>query len=319
MPLNRMDAALRDLLAPAWAQIDTPLHRMPVPTVRARLNAMRKSSAPPYRPDGLTAEDRTLPVDGRKIGIRLFWPGGAKDGSLPATVFFHGGGFCIGSLDTHDRPCAELARAAQTIVVSVDYRLAPEHPFPAAVEDSFGALTWVAAHPEEIGAAPGRLAVAGDSAGANLATVMTLMARDAGGPQIDYQLLFYPNVDTDFSRPSFKAFGAYNPMLTTSLVRHYMAAYLGADLTTRDWRALPLHAPSLAGLPPACVVLAELDLLLDEGRAYAARLSDDRVPVDLQFAERLPHGFLRGLGAVGSVDTAFANAAGALRTALHPG
>lgn len=315
-PLDRMDPELRRLLEPAWAQIDVPLHTMPVPAIRETLNAMRKS-AERYRPQGLVSEDRRIAAAGREIGLRIYRVAGAPP--RPATVYHHGGGFCIGSLDTHDRICAGLALSAETVVVSVDYRLAPEHPFPAAVEDAATALRWVAAHAAAIGADPSRLAVAGDSAGANLATVMALLARDEGGPGIAFQLLFYPNVDVDFARTSFLEFGAFNPMLTTELVRHYMTAYLGPGLATRDPHALPLHAADLSGLPPAHIVLAELDLLLDEGQAYADRLLEAGGTVQSHIEERLPHGFLRGLGAVGSVDDAFARAAGALRRALHEG
>jgi len=185
-------------------------------------------------------------------------------------VNLHGGGWVIGDLETSDAACRDLCRAAGCVVVSVDYRLAPEHRFPAAVDDSYAATAWVAAHMGEIGG-NGRLAIGGESAGGNLATVVCQRARDAGGPAIDFQLLLYPVTDADLERPSYQANGS-GYLLEKATMRWFWDHYCPNPLDRTDPGASPLRASNLAGLPPALIVTAEFDPLRDEGEAYAAAI-----------------------------------------------
>ena len=249
-----------------------------LPPAEARV-AMANSRAVFRSPEAVAlprVEELSIPGPGGAIPARLYAPG--KDAKLPALVYFHGGGWVIGSLDTHDDLCRRLARASGCMVVSVDYRLAPEHKFPAAVDDALAATRWVAANAARIGADPARLAVGGDSAGGNLAAAVCLLARDQGGPALRYQLLIYPVTTRDFTLPSYKAFGE-GFVLTAKGMEWFWNHYLRAPNDALDFRASPLLAKSLRGLPPALVATAEYDVLRDEGEQYAARLKQDGVPV----------------------------------------
>jgi acetyl esterase len=228
-----------------------------------------------------SVEDRTIPGD---IPVRIYTPHG--EGSPgPVTVYFHGGGWALCDLDTHDRTVRKLARAADSVVVSVDYRLAPEARFPAAAEDAYAATAWAA---EELG--PTLLAVAGDSAGGNLAAVVAQMARDRGGPAVDHQLLVYPVIDHACDTDSFRE-NASGYFLSEINMRWYWEQYLGPDGDGSHPYASPLRAEDLSGLPPATVVTAELDPLRDEGEAYAEALAAAGVPVAVYRAEGMFHGF----------------------------
>jgi acetyl esterase len=221
----------------------------------------------------------------------------------------------IGDLETHDVLCRQLTAASGASVISVDYRLAPEHKFPAAAEDAWAATRWVVAHAAELGLDAGRLAVGGDSAGANLATVVALMARDAGGPAIKLQVLIYPVTDVMRETRSYADF-AEGYMLTRDSMRWFIAHYLSSRDAARDWRVSPLRAPSLAGLPPALIVTAGFDPLRDEGEIYANRLRDAGVMVDHVCYGGMVHGFL-GMGKL--LDTAMravAHIGGSLQQAL---
>ena len=220
--------------------------------------------------------------------MRLYRP---SEGLLPALIYFHGGGWVVGDLDTHDVVCRQIAQQSGVVVIAVDYRLAPEHPFPAAVDDSWSALTWVAAHADELGIDATRLAVGGDSAGGGLAAVMTLMARDAGAPRLMSQLLVYPVTDLRAQSASYSTF-AEGYMLTRSAMQWYINQYAPHADAMHDWRASPLLAPSLHGLPPALIVAAACDPLRDEGAAYARRLEDAGVAVDYHCVDGMIHGFL---------------------------
>jgi acetyl esterase len=258
-------------------------------------------------------EDRTVPGPAGDVPVRVYAPPGA--GPLPVVVWFHGGGWVVGSLDTYDRLCRALAAAAGALVVSVGYRLAPEHRHPAAVEDCWAAVRWVAANAAAIGGRPDRLAVAGDSAGGNLATVVARRARDHGGPRLAFQLLVYPITDAACDTASYREF-ADGYQLTAALMRWYWDHYLGgADGAGPD--ASPLRA-DLAGLPPALVVTAEFDPLRDEGEAYAARLAAAGVAARASRYDGMVHGFVRWRGAVDAAAAAMAEAGGALRAALDP-
>jgi acetyl esterase len=237
-------------------------------------------------------EDRTIPGPAGEIRVRVTTPDG--DGPLPALVYFHGGGWVVGSIATHDALCREITNAAGVAVVSVDYRLAPEHPFPAAVEDAYAATAWVAEHGPTIGIDPARIAVGGDSAGGNLAAVVALKARDegGGGPRLACQVLLYPITNDDLDTASYREF-ARGYMLTREAMAWYWDQYVPAPGDRRDPYASPLRAEDLGGLPPALVMTAGYDVLRDEAEAYAARLIEAGTRVQLSRHDGMIHGFLR--------------------------
>lgn len=258
--------------------------------------------------------DRTVPgPDGApEIPIRVYTPEG--DGPFPMCVYFHGGGFTIGSVDSHDPVTRRLAYEAGVVVVSVEYRLAPEHRFPAALEDAWAALQWIAAHAEELGCVPGQLAVAGDSAGGNLATVVALHARDAGGPAVVQQLLIYPTTDArpyDGTYPSIEE-NAHAPFLP-KIAMEWFAEHNQPD--GDDWRASPILA-DLTGLPPAHIVTAQYDPLRDEGEAYAERLRDAGVPVTVVRYPTMPHVFIQLWGVLPAAKECMSDLARVLRDAF---
>ena len=232
-------------------------------------------------------EDRSVPGPAGDIPVRVYRPD--AESPLPVVVYFHGGGWVIGDLDTHDAICHRLAAGVPSVVVSVDYRLAPEHPYPAAVEDADAATRWVAGHAADLGADPARLAVAGDSAGGNLAAVVARHARDAGGPPIAFQLLVYPGTDLTASLPSHVENGT-GYLLDEGTMRYFLGCYLG-DGDPRDPDASPLFADDLSGLPPALVLTAGFDPLRDEGEAYAERLREAGVAVVTSRYDGMIHGF----------------------------
>ena len=239
-------------------------------------------------------EDRELPGPQGAVPVRIYTPAGADSDPLPVLVWFHLGGFVFGSVEWVDPITRSLANRSGCIVVSVDYRLAPEHPYPAARDDAWTAVTWVAEHAAEIGADPERLAVGGDSAGANLATVACLMAREQGGPAITFQVLVYPSPDCSedaFEMPSHKENGEGGHLITNADIRRWWSHYLSGGADPRDPHVSPLHAPDLSGLPPALVVTAEYDPLRDPGEAYARRLSEAGVPTELRRYDGQIHAF----------------------------
>lgn len=258
---------------------------------RAGYRAGRFAAMP--EPEAMeTVRDLTAPGPHGAIKLRLYRPPGHGRASLPGMVYFHGGGWVMGDLDTHDTLCRSLAIFARAVVVAVDYRLAPEHKFPVPVEDAWAALTYVAASGRELGIDTTRLAVAGDSAGGNLATVCALLARDAGGPALRYQALIYPVTDLAAQTASKEEF-AEGHSLTRPLMGWYEGHYIRSDADRMDWRGSPLRAPSLNGLPPALVMTASHDPLRDEGELYAARLAQESgQPVTLWRVPGQIHGFL---------------------------
>ncbi len=259
-------------------------------------------------------EDLAIPGPTGEIPVRLYAP--EADGPLPVLVYFHGGGFVIGDLDTHDGTCRELARGAECMVVSVDYRLAPEHPFPAAPEDCYAATTWLSEHAADWGGDPARLAVGGDSAGGNLAAVVALMARNRGGPALRHQLLIYPVTDCGFATASYRE-NADGYMLTRPLMEWFWNHYLADPDAGSNELASPLRAPNLADLPEATVITAEFDPLRDEGEAYAQRLSEAGVKTQLTRYDGVFHGFFGMGAAIDKATQAVDEACAALRSTLN--
>ncbi|HLG73159.1 MAG TPA: alpha/beta hydrolase [Chloroflexota bacterium] len=279
MPLDPQIKALLD------AQANAPKpHQQTVEEARASMLARPRQPGPPMAHE----EDRRIPGPGGEIPIRIFRPSNA-DGSV--LVFYHGGGWVLGNLDTHAGNCRNLAQHAGCTVIAVDYREAPEHRFPAAADDAYAAAAWAAANAAELGVDASRLAVGGESAGGNLAAVVCLMARDRGGPAIKQQWLAYPVMDYSFDRPSYAEVGEGYGLEKASM-EWFWNHYLGPDSDGSNPYASPLRAQSLAGLPPAIVVTCEFDPLRDEGNAYADRLSREGVPVELRCVPGVNHAFL---------------------------
>ena len=251
------------------------------------------------------------------IPIRVYRPAGVPDATrLPVLVFFHGGGWVIGDLDTHDTLCRQLTAEAGISVVAVDYRLAPEHKFPAAADDAWAATKWVVEHAAELGVDPGKLAVGGDSAGGNLAAVVALQARDAGGPAITLQALLYPVTDLGAETQSYRDL-ADGYMLTREGMRWFIAHYLGKPQDAEDWRASPIRARSFAGVAPALIVTAGYDPLREEGDAYAQKLRAAGVNVDHVSFGGMIHGFVPMGKLIDTGNRAVTLIAGSLRHALR--
>ena len=279
---------------------------------KAYLSLLQFAGAPE---DIFKVEDRQIPGPAGRITIRVYTPRAAND--LPVLVYFHGGGFTTGDLNTHDTLLRALANRTGCIIVSVAYRLAPEHRFPAAPEDAYAATKWVAQHAAEIGGNAKRLAVGGDGAGGNLAAVVALMARDRTGPALAYQVLIYPNTDATMSCPSWREVGG--PVVTKEAMVSLLGNYLTATDDLQDPYISPLFAKSLKNLPPALVITAEQDPLRDEGEDYARRLQEAGVQVKATRYPGMIHGFVLMAGAVDAGKTAIDEAASALREAFPGG
>jgi acetyl esterase len=260
--------------------------------------------------------DRRIPGPGQDLAIRIYEPRQAKPGErFPMLLWFHGGGFVIGNLDTHDHACRALATQAECLVVAVDYRLAPEARFPAAVEDCMAALRWIALHAVEIGGDPARIAVGGDSAGGNLAAVCAILARDEGYPKLAHQLLIYPCTAPEPETPSHRKF-AEGYLLTRNTITWFYRQYLRSPKESNDFRFAPLIAEDLSNLPPALVLVAGYDPLRDEGTDYARRLIEAGNRVTLTNYEGMIHGFLLMGGALDAARRALKQSAEALRDAF---
>ena len=289
MPLDPQAEALLNQFAELGAP---PPETVSVEDNRALAATVAEMAGPPE--DVARVEDVNVPGPGGEIPVRIYVPEG--DGPFPVLVYFHGGGWVIGNIDTHDVPVRQLANRVPAVVVSVDYRLAPEHPFPAAPLDSYAATEWVAENIGQYGGDPSRLAVGGDSAGGNLAAVVTQMARERGGPAIAFQLLIYPAVDARMTSASITENGD-GYLLTKGFMDWFYGHYLTKDSDADDPLASPARAESLAGLPPALVLTAEFDPLRDEGEAYAAALRKAGVDATDKRYDGMIHAFLQ-LGAV---------------------
>jgi acetyl esterase len=308
MPLHPQCKAFLDMIA---ASGGPPLESLPVEEARKVPYQMIELGGPvdPVAHVG----DWTIPGPVQPIRTRVYRPASAQD--LPALVFFHGGGFVICDLETHDRLCRKLANASGSVVVAIDYRLAPEHKFPAALDDAYAATRYVAEHPVELGINPARLAVGGDSAGGTLAAAVALMARDRGAPSIRFQLMIYPLTDWDDDSPSIHEYGE-NYFLTRDLMKWFATQFVETAADRRQPYASPLRAADLRGLPPGMIITAECDPLRDQGEAYGRKLQDAGVPVVIKRYDGMIHPFLSICGVVDAGREAIDEAASAVRQAL---
>ncbi len=303
--------AVKALLDQAAAQNAPPLNSLPVEAARQGFRAMRGMAGAPEPVDSV--EDRTVPGPAGEIPVRVYKP--ESDAPLPVLVSFHGGGWVIGDLDTHDAVCRSLANAAGCIIMSVDYRLAPEHKFPAAVEDAYAATEWAAASAAEIGGDASRIAVGGESAGGNLAAVVAQLARDRDGPILVYQLLAYPVTDFGFETPSYQE-NADGYFLTKETMRWFWDLYLNDHSEGADPKASPLRAADVSGLPPGIVITPEYDPLRDEGEEYGMRLQEAGVDFEIWRAEGTIHGFLGMTNVLPEAKDAILRLGGKLKTAF---
>ena len=304
MPLDEDMKQLLAVIAPPGMPA---LTEVSVEQARANMGALMVAGE--LEPVG-RVENRTFPGPAGDVPIRIYTPAGT--GAHPALVYFHGGGWVLCNLDTHDGTCRSLCNQAGCVVVSVDYRLAPENKFPAAVDDCYAATRWVAEHAAELGVDAKRIAIGGDSAGGNLTACVALISRDRGGPRFVHQLLVYPVIDATFDTPSYEE-NAEGYFLTRDAMRWFWNHYLRSDTDGANPYAAPLRAQDLSGLPPATVITAEFDPLRDEGEAYGARLRAAGVPTRIERYDGLIHGFF-GMGAIlAKAKGAVAMAAGELR------
>jgi acetyl esterase len=286
MPL---DARLRAILDEAKALGHPPAHELTPELARLHRVEMMARFVPMPEYADVQVEQGTIDAAGRKIRVRVYSAGG--DGTAPVVVFFHGGGWVAGTLETHDPYCRALAKEAGVVVVSVDYRLAPEHKFPAGLEDCLAVTEWVLAHAGELGGDGSRVTVGGDSAGGTLATVVALLLRDKGVKKLAGQILLYPA--TAYYDPPTASYveNAKGYGLTRLGMMWFWDHYLNDKSEAADFRVVPLLAGSLTGLPRAFVVTAEYDVLRDEGQAYVKKMAEAGVEVTHVFAEGMNHGF----------------------------
>lgn len=302
-----VDAILQKVLQAVPFQLSTAEG---VEVARRKFNELPRREIHPE----LEVSDRSVDGPAGPVPIRVYRPPASR--VLPVVVFIHGGGWSVGDLDSYDSTARRHAVGAEAVVVSVGYRLAPEHPYPAAVEDTWAVTQWVAGHAAELGADADRIAVAGDSAGGNLSAVIAQLARDTGGPTIRFQLLWYPATTWDTTLPSFRE-NADAPILAVDAVKGFSKWYAGhVDLTDPPATLVPARAADLTGLPPAYIATAGHDPLRDDGARYAELLAAAGVPVELHNAETLVHGYLGYSGVVPAATEAFDRGLAALRTAL---
>jgi acetyl esterase len=310
MPLHPETAFVLDLIKEAGRP---PMQTL-TPAEAREVSAKSRAVLQPPPPEVAAVEDLTCPGPSGEIRLRHYRGlGTAPEAVLPALVYFHGGGWVIGDLDSHDQVCRTLANAAQCAVVAVDYRMAPEHVFPAAVNDSAAAYAWVVGNAAALRIDPQRIAVGGDSAGGNLATVVSIMARDGAFPLPCFQWLVYPATDLTASLPSYERMADGPFVLTTPTMKWFRDHYLSEPAQQYDWRASPLRAASLAGLPPALVLTCHWDPLCDEGILYAQRLGSEGVLVQHVHMNDQMHAFLTMGRFIGASDMAIRHAALALR------
>ena len=309
MPVDPQAQAFLDILT---ALNVPPMNTLAVEEVRASYDAMAQFSGIPEEVHSV--ENRTIPGPAGEIPVRIYAPEGA--GPFPVLVFFHGGGWTIGTLNGYDGVCRALTNSAQCIVVSVDYRLAPEHKFPAAVEDAYAATEWVAQNAASFSGDPERIAVGGDSAGGNLSAVVSQMARDKGGPKLVYQLLIYPATDYFIPGTASMHENADGYFLTRDSIVWFWNHYSNSEEDAHNPMMAPIYAKDFHNLPPALVITAEYDPLRDEGEMYAAKLQEAGVPVTSTRYNGMIHGFFTMAGIMDQSKVAIAEAAAALRGAF---
>jgi acetyl esterase len=285
MPLDPQVRTFLDQLKKSGA---VPPEQLSLPEARRQMEEASRALGP--APAIRSIEERTIPSPGGGIPIRIYRDCDEKN--APGVVYFHGGGWVIGSVSTHDKLCRELARDSGAVVLAVDYRLAPEHKFPAAADDAYTVTSWTAEQTQQLGIDQRKLIVAGDSAGGNLAAVTCLLARDRLGPSISLQVLIYPITDFNFETGSYRD-NAQGYYLSRETMQWFWAEYLTSPADGVNPYASPLRAERVEGLPPALVLTAEYDPLRDEGEAYARRLTASGVNVELTRYAGMIHGFIR--------------------------
>lgn len=288
-----------------------PLNEMTPAEARKALAATVESAGEPEQVGNIT--NRSIPGPLGDIPIRVYTPEGT--GPFPALVYFHGGGWVAGDLEMVDPSCTILANRASAVVVSVDYRLAPEHKFPVPVMDCYAAAQWVSANAAEFDVDPQRVGIGGDSAGGNLAAAVSVMARDSGTPDLAFQILFYPVTNMDYETNSYRENGA-GYFLTTDMMRWFWGHYLESEDVGRDMRASPLLTQDASGLPPTFVATAEFDPLRDEGEAYAELLLEAGNDVTVKRYDGQIHGFVTRCGIMDRGKQAIEDAAAQMRQAF---
>lgn len=304
-----------DLIAKAEARGQPKVHEGTADEGRKIYRDSRRALSP-QPPEVAKVENFEVSGPAGPIPVRLYRPADSPaEAALPVLIYYHGGGWVIGDLDTHDVVCRQLANDGGFAVLSVDYRLAPEHRFPAAVDDAYAALAWVARDGRTRGLDTTRIAVSGDSAGGNLAAVASLLAREQAGPKIAFQALIYPATNMERNTPSHAEF-AEGFLLTKDAQVWFQQQYLSAPQDRDDWRASPLKAPDLSALPPALILTAGYDPLRDEGQAYADRLTACGVRTAYHCYAAQIHGFITMGKIIGQANEALAEVAGAVSAAL---
>jgi len=289
-----LDPRSQEFLALLRQQEGPPFETLPVDALRAAMDAMAATDS--AGPDIARVQDIAATLSHASLSVRLYHP--SPGTTLPVLIYFHGGGWISWNVQSHDPICRRLSAAGRFAVVSVEYRLAPEHPYPAAVDDAIGVCNWIVAQADELEVDPRNMGIAGDSAGGNLAAVVTQLARDRGGPPLRFQALVYPVTDATMSLPAYVEH-ADDGSLTAAVMRRFIDSYV----PNREQRSLPtvspLFADSCANLPPALVIVAEYDPLRDDGLQYAKRLQGAGVPVRLEHFSESMHGFLSMGGVIG--------------------
>ncbi len=313
MPIDPQAQAILDLMAEADFQL-TPDISPQMMREGMKAGAIMREPTPVGK-----VEDRTIPgPDENEVPVRIYWPegaGGSAGEGLAGVVFFHGGGWVVGDIDTHDGQVRDFVVKSGAVFVSVDYRLAPEDPFPAGAEDCYAATVWVAEHASELGVDASRLAVAGDSAGGNLAAVVAQMARDRNGPTLRFQALVYPCCDMEPSRwPSMKE-NENGPFLTKEMMEWFYNHYVGDQDPLVPYIS-PIRADDLSGLPDALIITAEYDPLRDEGEAYGKRLQEAGVEAEIVRVDGMFHGFFGFGDFIDKARECMDDAAVALKKAL---
>jgi len=312
---SALDPQIRALLEQASESNAPELCTFPIEKARELYqgNAATLAGEPPKVGKSV---DRSIAGPGGDLPMRIYWPDTQADTKLPVLLFFHGGGWCIGSPETHDHVCRWLTANSDCIVVSVDYRMGPEHKFPAAVDDAVAATEWVLENAAEIGADRQRVGVGGDSAGGNLAAVVSLIMRDRNAGSIRAQLLIYPATDMTMSHESHKLFGA-GYRLTRAMMVWSVVNYLQAGADVFDFRASPIMASDHTNLPSAMIITAEFDPLRDEAEAYAVKLRESGVSVSGVCYDGMIHGFIGMTGVVDAAMTALLDASAFLKETLY--